>query len=149
MCERKLNKEDIELLVSRPLEDKAFDLVNAVIAGKMKQVFRIWKDLQVAKTDPILLNTLIGRQFHLIYQVKLLSRAGKGESTMAQILSAHPYSIKLAHQNSRMISESLLKELISECAALDQKFKSGLVDRTLGFEHFLIHTAGRINACRH
>ena len=47
------------------------------------------------------------------------------------------------------ISESLLKELISECASLDQKFKSGLVDRTLGFEHFLIRTAGRINACRH
>ena len=149
LCERKLTKEDIELLVSRPLEDKAFDLVNAVIAGKMKSVFRIWRDLQVAKTDPILLTTLIGKQFHLIYQVKLLAKAGKGESTMAQILSAHPYSIKLAYQNSRMISESLLKELISDCASLDQKFKSGLVDRTLGFEHFLIHTAGRINSCRH
>lgn len=149
LMDRKVTKEDIELLVSRPLEDKAFDLVNAVLAGKMKEVFRIWKDLQVAKTDPILLNTLIGRQFHLILQVKLLAASGKAESTMAQILGAHPYSIKLAHQSSRLISSDLLKELIDDCAELDQKFKSGTVDRHLGFEHFLIHTVGRMKPCRH
>lgn len=149
LCERHLCKEDIELLVARPLEEKAFDLVNAVIAGKMKQVFRIWKDLQVSKTDPILLTTLIGRQFHLIYQVKLLSNTGKSEQSMAQILSVHPYAVKIAHQNAKMIRTDVLQKLISDCAELDQKFKSGLVDKTLGFEHFLIHTAGRMNACRH
>ncbi len=149
LLERRITKEDIELLVSRPLEDKAFDLVNAVLGGNMKNVFRIWKDLQVAKTDPILLNTLIGRQFHLIFQVKLLSKSNKAESTMAQILGAHPYSIKLAHQSSRLISSDLLMELINDCAELDQKFKSGVVDRHLGFEHFLIHTVGRMKACRH
>ena len=58
LCERKLTKEDIELLVSRPLEDKAFDLVNAVIAGKMKSVFRIWKDLQVDTVEHLYLHTL-------------------------------------------------------------------------------------------
>ncbi len=142
-------KQDIELLISRPLEDTAFDLVNAVISGNMKQIFRIWKDLQVSKTDPILLNTLIGRQFHLIFQVQMLSKTGKSETAMAQILGAHPYSIKLAHQNSRKISENLLKDLIKDCAELDQKFKSGTIDRHLGFEHFLIHAAGRLKTCRH
>lgn len=148
LLEKRISKEDIELLISRPLEDKAFDLVNAVISGKMKEVFRIYRDLQVAKTDPILLNTLIGRQFHLILQVKLLSKSGKAESTMAQILGAHPYSIKLAHQSSRMISAEILKEIINDCAELDQKFKSGTIDRHLGFEHFLIHTVGRMKPCK-
>ena len=148
LVEKHLSKEDIELLVSRPLEDKAFDLVNAVLHGKMKPVYRMWKDLQVSKTDPILLNTLIGRQFHLIYQVKLLSKTGKSEQIMAQILWVHPYSVKLSHQNSRSISTKLLQQLIQDCAELDQKFKSGQIDRTLGFEHFLIHTAGRMNTCR-
>ena len=141
--------EDIQMLVTRVLEDKAFDLVNAVISGNMKEIFRIWKDLQVSKTDPILLNSLIGRQFHLILQVQILSKSGKSEATMAQILGAHPYSIKLAHQNAKKISTSLLKELIQDCADLDQKFKSGTIDRQLGFEHFLIHTAGRIKPCKH
>ncbi len=149
LLERICTKSDVEQLVSRPLEEKAFDLVNAVVSGNMKQIFRIWKDLQVSKTDPILLNTLIGRQFHLILQVQMLSRAGKSEMTMAQMLGAHPYSIKLAHRSSRMISMSLLKELIKDCAELDQKFKSGTIDRHLGFEHFLIRAAGRIKSCRH
>ena len=133
----------IKKLVSRPLDDNVFDLVNAVVSGDLKASMHLWRDLQVTNADPIGLLTLISNQFRLIYQVKVLFSSKHSESEIASILKVHPYRVKLARSSGISISLKRLETIIQMCAELDQQFKSGTVDRVLGFETFLIYAAKR------
>lgn len=135
----------IELLVSRPLESKAYEIVNAVVSGDHKKATQCWYDFETTKIDPNMLLTLIGKQFEMMYQVYVLDKKGYSEQSIARELNMHPYPVKLAKQSLRKTSLSSLKLLIDECAKLDQDFKMGKVDRKIGFEVFLLKTTGRMN----
>ncbi len=133
-----LNEEAIRLLVTRPLEDNVFELVNAVVQCDLKKAMHHWRDLQILNTDPIGLISLISNQFRLLYQVKVLHEQGVREASMANMLKIHPYRIKLAHESSYKISLERMSSLIQECAQLDQDFKFKTMDRVFAFERFLI-----------
>jgi len=138
-----LDVKAIKQLVTKSLDDNVFDLVNAVVAGDLKQSMHLWRDLQITNTDPIGLLTLISNQFRLLYQVKVLSFSKHTESEIASMLKVHPYRVKLAKNSGVSISLKRLETLIQMCSKLDQQFKTGTVDRILGFETFLIYTAKR------
>ncbi len=133
-----LDQTAIDALVSRPLEENVFDLVDAVVRHDLKQAMHLWRDLQILNTDPIGLVALIGGQFRLLYQTKILLRKGMSDKAMASQLKVHPYRIKLARESCQKINSDQLAALIQHCAMLDQQFKTGTLDRTIGFETFLI-----------
>lgn len=133
-----IDLEVIQALIKRPLEDNVFDLTDALVKQNLKKCLHIWRDLQVVNTDPIGLLGLISTQFRLLYQIKVLTLQGNSESLMASTLKVHPYRVKLAKEASSFISLQRLAEIVKACANLDQQFKSGTVDRNLGFENFLI-----------
>lgn len=133
-----IDKEAIKALVKRPLEENVFDLTDALVKQNLKRCLHIWRDLQVVNTDPIGLLGLITTQFRLLYQVKVLTLQGNSESSIASSLKVHPYRVKLAKEASARISLERLAELVKACAVLDQQFKSGTIDRYIGFENFLI-----------
>ncbi len=133
-----LDIKAIQSLVSRPLEDNVFALVDAVIKSNIKDAFFCWRDLQVINSEPIALVALIGGQFKLLYQVKILTKNNYTKEDIASKLKIHPYRVKLAIESSRRISESRLSALIMRSAQFDQQLKMGLVNKTLGFEHFLL-----------
>ena len=135
---KKLDKEMIKKLVTRPLEENVFELVNAVVVKDLKKAMHCWRDLQVINTDPIALIALIGGQFRLLFQVKILSQQGYSESSIASTLKVHPYRVKLACESARSILLSRISSLIDSCAQLDQDFKMGQKEKNIGFENFLI-----------
>ncbi len=133
-----IDKSVIKRLVAKPLDDNVFSLVDAVMRKDLKSAMHIWHDLQVINTDPIGLVSLIGGHFRLLYQVKVLSNQNLLESEIVSTLKVHPYRIKLALKSVRNISNERLSMLILQSANLDQSLKLGLIEKTLGFENFLI-----------
>lgn len=134
----KLDQEAIVKLVARPLEDNVFELVDAVVQRDLARSLHLWRDLQTANTEPVGLVALLGAQFRLLNQVKVLKQQRKSEAEMASFLKVHPYRVKLAAQSVQELAASRLEKLLQKCAALDQALKSGSVERNLGFETFLI-----------
>lgn len=128
-------------LVTRPLDEDVFHLVNAVVQKNLKEAMTLWRDLQVLNKDPIYLIALLSSQFKLLYQVKVFSDRGLSESSMVSELKVHPFRVKKALEAVRMLSKDRCLYLLNTLAILDQDFKMGMVDKTTGFELFLIKTA--------
>ena len=143
LYEKHITLKDVEDLVSRPLEDKAYELVNAIVGKNLKKTFKIYQDLCVNKVNQIMLITIIGRQFRMMYTVKQLTLDGNSEQSIATKIKVHPYPVKLAKQASMYIEFDDLLALLNECAKLDQKIKNGTIDKDLGFELFLIKICQR------
>ena len=132
----------VEKLVSRPLEDDVFQLVNAVVDRDLKKAFGLWQDLCVLNKDAIYLIALLAGQFRFLYQVKVLMDQGEGKERIVSRLSAHPYRVQLTMQSARKLSLPYLLSILSRLATLDQKMKGGLLDKKLGFELFLLELQG-------
>lgn len=138
-----LNEEDIEALVSRPLDNEVFHLVNAIMDKNMKRAFSIWQDMMILNMEPLSFVGLIASQLRLMYQVALLNKEGYHREEMINLLTTMTPTINVSRVNrmlalSRKTSPDRILEVLNHLASLDQKSKMGLVDKKFGFELFLI-----------
>lgn len=133
-----ITKNAIIQLVTKPLEENVFSLVNAVVEKNISKSFYIWNDLCVINTDAIYLIALLAAQFRFLYEVKVLIQQGQTKEEIVTSLNAHPYRVKLAMQSVEYLTSDYLMEMLAKLADLDQKLKGGLIEKKLGFEMFLL-----------
>lgn len=136
-----MNKNDVAHLISRPLDEDVFHLVNDVVNRNIKGALHLWNDLFVLNKDPIYLVALLASQFRLLYQVKTYLDMGLGEKEIQRELKVHPFRVTKAIESLRGLSKDRCLTILNSLAELDQSFKMGLVDKKIGFELFLIRTA--------
>lgn len=134
-----ITKQCVEELITRPLDEDVFDLVNAVVKQDLKSALYIWNDLCVLNKDAIYLIALLASQFRFLYQVKTLMMQGNAKNDITSQLKAHPYRVQLSMQTCTYLELSYILNILAQLATLDQKLKSGQLDKKLGFELFLMH----------
>ncbi len=135
--EKNITEEDIENLVFKNIEDNIFELTNAVMNKDKKKIINIYKDLILMGEEEIKLIVMLANQFRMILQVKLMVKNGYKERDMATIIREHPYRVKLAMQSNFKINE--LENYLIKLEELDYSIKSGKLDKSFGFEMFLLN----------
>ena len=128
---------DINEISSRGFKDNVFDLTDAITKRDFKKMYECYNDLMVLGEEPIKIIALLGNQFLLIYQVKLLNEKGKSNTEISQILNVHPYRVKLALETDFLIF--FLKDILKKLHGLDFVIKSGSLDKNHALEDFLLH----------
>lgn len=128
---------DINDISSKAFNDNIFDLCDGIMKKNFKKIFDCYNDLMVLKEEPIKLISMIGNQFILVYQAKLLDNKGKSQKDIADTLKVHPYRIKLALESDYLIYE--LEDIIKKLHNLDYEIKSGKIDKEIGLQNFLLH----------
>ncbi len=136
-----LTKEDICHLVPKLLDEDVFLLVNAACSKRLKDAMHYWQDLAVLNKDPIYLVALLASQFRFMYHVKLCMESNMSREQIISTLKAHPYRVKKTMDSLFGVSLSWLLSILNDLATLDQNFKSGIGDKKLSFELFIINTA--------
>ena len=105
-----INKEDIDLIINRSLEQNVFLLTEYIQKGN----------------------------YRLYYQCKILSQKGYSGQQIAKTVNAHPYRVKLALNQSRHYKLESLFNIINACAETDYKLKSSYMDKQLILELFIL-----------
>lgn len=132
-----ITKEVVSQMVARPMEDDVFELSNALLKKDRKNIMRIYSDLKLLKIEPIYLISLLANQFRLMLQVAILKKTNKTDAEIANLLSVHPYRIKLANDYCRQYPLQQVKDILCQLATLDYDIKIGKKDRYIDFELFL------------
>lgn len=135
--DKNITINDIDEISSKAINDNVFDLSDAIMKKDFKRMYDCYNDLIILKEEPIKIIAMLGNQFNLVYQCKLLSSKGLSEKEIATSLSVHPYRVKLAIETDYMINE--LKDILIKLHNLDFEIKSGKVDKNVGFDNFLLH----------
>ena len=131
---------DILLMVSKPLEDDAFQISNALFRGDNSSAISIYRDLQKLGQKFIdALIPMLASQFRFISQVYFLDSRGLDKEEIASQLGVSPVRVKIALKNSRNISRKQIAHSLNDLYNLDCQIKSGQIDRSYGFELFLIN----------
>lgn len=137
-----ITREIVEDLVTRPIEEDVFQLVNAVVDKDLKKAFHVWADMQVLNKDAIFLIATLASQFRLLYQVRVLMDEGRQKDDIVSITNAHPYRVQLSMNTAKRLTARELLSILERLATLDQQIKSGLMKKEIGFEMFLLSLRG-------
>ena len=134
---KNINKEDIEMLVSRPLEENSFMMVDAIINNDLNTLLSIYNDLKLQNEEPTRILSMLTNQLSLQYQVASLA-SSHSEKEIASMLNIHPYRTKLMLQKMRKINNNDIMYIIDKMAQLDLQIKTGEIDKYQGIELFFI-----------
>lgn len=125
-------------LTVRSLDDNVFDLADALLKQRTRDAFRLWRDLDAQQMDPIYLIATLASQFRFLFQVRTLMNEGMSKQGIQSRLQAHPYRIQMSMRQCQPYSSAFLLEQLRQLADLDQRIKSGRIDKKLGFELYLL-----------
>ena len=132
-----ITKQDVETLVSEPLEDDAFHLSNALSRGDVKNALRIYNDLKVFSAEPIALIRLLANQFRFLNEVRYLQTSGLTNSQIAGALQCSQMRVNISLDNLRKMSEETLNNALEGCYNCEKSILTGKCDPDLAFSLFL------------
>ena len=131
---------DVALMVSKPLEDDAFQMSNALFRGDNGVAISIYRDLKLLGQKFVdNLIPMLASQFRFISEVCFLDSKGLEKEEIASELSVSPVRVKIALKNSKNISRKQIANVLDKLYNLDLQIKSGQIDRSYGLELFLIN----------
>ncbi len=131
--------DDVCLMVSRPLEENAFQIFNYLVQEKNDKALVIYRDLKITNTEPITLIAMLANQFRLLNQIAFLSKNHFSNDQIANELNIKPARVGAVKRSASMVSEKAIQRALDDLFNLDLQIKSGLVDRFYAFELFLIN----------
>jgi len=130
--------EDVKRLVTKPLEENAFELTGAILKRDLNKVLTIYRDLMTKNEEPIRLIALMASSLRTLYQVKLLDRKGYNDQEIGKYLDMNPYRLRYIRQDTKNFELDDLLKLIHELSELDLQIKRGLIDKYQGIELFFM-----------
>jgi DNA polymerase-3 subunit delta len=136
--DKQINADDIFNLTCKTIDTDLFELIEHIVAKNKGRAIEIYKEMLKLNEEPIKIIVILANQIRIIYQTKELYKKGYTEKDIASNLNIHPYRIRLALQKSREYESSALLQHLNDLADLDINIKSGLIDKNLGLELFIL-----------
>lgn len=130
-------ESDIDKLTIKNLEEDIFKLTDFIIKKDKFNCFKLYQDFLNNNYEETYLIGLLASQFRFLLQVKLLSNQGKNKEEITNILSVHPYRVKLAINNLYSYSLSELTKNLNNLFILDKDIKTGLTNKRVAMELYL------------
>lgn len=131
--------EDVRELVTVRIQNKIFEMVEAVANKNQKQALDLYYDLLSLKEAPMKILALIARQFQMLLLVKEMKQKGYAEADIASKTGLNPYYVKKKYipQAAKFKLEQL-KRNVNACVQADEDVKSGKMTDLLSVELIII-----------
>ena len=134
-----ITKEDIDNLTTKNINTDIFYLLDNILNKNKDKALESLNEMIKRGEESIKIIVMLSNQFRLIYQVKELYKKGYREYDIADILDQKPYTIKKASERIKNYSNQELLEYIDKLGELDINIKSGLIDKNIGLELFILN----------
>lgn len=135
---KKIEYDDVVLLVTKDLEDNIFNLVDAVLHKNKGRILDIYEDLMVKNVEETFIISSLVSKFNEMYQTKTLLESGIKKDEIAQIFNVKPGRAYYMIQNASLVSLKAIKENINNLIELDYNIKSGRIAKKLGLDIYLL-----------
>lgn len=134
-----ITAQDVEKLCIVQVQNKIFDMVEAVSRKEQKQALELYYDLLALKEAPMKILLLIARQFNMLLMVKEMTKKGYAESEIAGRTGLNAYYLKKKYipQASRFKTSQLM-EALRRCVEAEEDIKTGRMSDLLSVELIIV-----------
>jgi len=137
--DRTVQKEDIDAICTRSLEDRIFEMCDEVALGNRQKAMSLYYDLVGLRESAYKTVTLITRQFETLVRVKDLATRGRNDKEISKKTGRPEFSIyKYRKQAGRYDIHTLIR-ILDMCADTDMSIKTGMMDEKTALETLIVN----------
>ena len=133
-----ITPDDIETVCTKSLEARIFDLVGFLCTGQTEKALVQYHNMLIAKEQPLMILTMMARQFRLVLQCKAATEKHMAGSQIAQSLGLRDFMVRDFVKQAQNFSVNQLIEALHECQDTDIRIKTGWIAGELGVELLII-----------
>lgn len=137
--DKNINENDITNLTNKNINTDIFYLLDNILNNNKEKAIESYNEMIKIGEEPIKILVMLANQFRLIYQVKELSKKGYREYDIMDILDQKQFTIKKAVERISKYKDTELLKYINDLTELDINIKSGLIDKNIGLELFILN----------
>lgn len=137
--DQEITNEDIMSLVHKNTNVDIFNFIENIINRNLEEAIESYYEMIQLGEEPIKIVIMLANQIRIMYQSKELVKKGYREKDIAELLSIHPYRVKMALNKGYSYSNKTLLRYLLELAQLDEDIKKGNVDKNIALEMFILN----------
>ena len=130
---------DLENIISKSVDDNNFKLVDAIVSKDIKKSFELIRNLKLFKIDPLVITSLLAREYRFMLISKDLIEKNYSTVTICKELNLQDWQANKIVNNSYSYSKRELEDKLKELLELDFKYKTSQIDKYLGLEMFVLN----------
>ena len=116
------------------VQDKIFDLVDAIARGNKPAALGYYNDLILLKEPPMHILFLIVRQYRILHIISNMRTLRKPDDAIAKTAGIPRFAIRKNEQQLRGYGEKTLERCIEECIQIEEDIKTGKIGDQIGVE---------------
>ena len=136
--EKKITTSDVRLLISEPLEDNVYGLIDAVLTNNKKLMLKGYQDMKLRSMQASNLISLLINKFQELYNVNILIKAGMNQASLAELFHISSGRAYYMIKNAKEHSIETIKSHLEELNTLDYHIKTGKIDGNIGLEIYFL-----------
>ncbi|MCD7957096.1 MAG: DNA polymerase III subunit delta [Lachnospiraceae bacterium] len=125
---------DVEAVCTETLENRIFEMINAMIQKQQRRALDLYYDLLALKEPPMRILYLIARQFNQMLVMKNLREQGLDNKEIASRLGVNPYAVKPTLAQASHFSSDVLQQTLTECVEAETAVKTGRMSDQMAVE---------------
>ena len=135
-------RADIDAVVVPVLENKVFDMVDAILARDAYTALDKLKNLSALKEDEIKILGAISSSVDKLLTIKLMTDSGLDKTQIGAKSKIPPFLVSKYVTLSAKYKTESLEKLLTKCVETDRSFKLSPADKTVLLERFIADFAG-------
>lgn len=138
---QQIGEEEIRGLFPAEVEGDVFRFTDYVTKGQTKSALLLYHELIEKGESPLMLLSMLARQFSLIARCHLLIKQGYNSAVIAQKLDIHPYAAKKAVESTKYLDRKQARDLLRTCLDTEFRIKTGRLREAIGVELIVMKSA--------
>ncbi len=141
MDKETVTPEDVEAVTTEQIQNKVFDMVDAIASHQQKKALDLYYDLLALKEPAMRIMYLVTRQFHLLLTVKAMTNQGFGNKDIAGKAGCPDWAVRKYQAQCRDYSLEQLKQAVRDGTEFEEAVKTGRLDERMAVELFIVQYA--------
>lgn len=133
-----VTSEDVETICTTRLQDRIFDMTEAVARKQTSVALSLYYDLLALKVSPLQILSMLSRQYNLMLQAKELKKRGVPDREIASKIGVPPFVVSKYLSQASKYKSSDLRNALERCAQADQDVKTGLMNDKMSVELIIL-----------
>ena len=129
---------DIDAICTPTLESRIFELTKAIVAKRTEDALSRYRDMLVLKESPIMVLTMIIRQFRILLLAKCAKEKGLTIMQTAKEFNLRDFMVSEALSLGQKFTIQKLVDALKDCQKVDRDIKVGVISHELGVELLII-----------
>lgn len=135
--ETEVTRKDIDAVTVPVVENRVFDMVDAILSKNTEAALKMLNDLLVLKEDETRILGAISANVDKLLTVKLLNEEKTDKSIIASKTKIPPFVVSKYISLSAKYSTDVLKNLLTKCVESDRLFKLTRSDKAVILQTFI------------